>query len=585
MSQAVSRAAQENGFFSHDGARLFYRHWPVQTGVSDSGRVIVLLHRGHEHSGRVQQLVDALVPQDCSAYAWDARGHGYSYGKRGDAPDFMCLVKDFEAFIQHLQSVHGCQQEQILIIANSVGAVIASTWIHDYAPRVRGLVMAASAFDINLYVPLAKPALRLGLRLQPELNVTSYVRAGMLTHCEAEARSYETDPLVTKNISARVLIDLADTAQRVVADAAAIDLPVLMLVAGKDYVVKTAAQQAFYDRLSSALKRWVYLPEAHHALLYEKDTSVAFSEIRKFIQECYALAVPELKQRVIQSASAQRELQLQDLPAPGFANRVAFGVQRLMMRHLGWLSEGITLGMQTGFDSGASLDYVYRNRASGKLGIGALIDRGYLDAIGWRGIRERKQHLEKMLSLAIAAVPEGETIRILDLATGGGRYLLETVKRFGNRQFEIELRDYVQSNLDAASALAKQLALAEQVRCRRCDAFSADSYQDETRFHIVVISGLFELFSDNNLLNTALQGVRRQMLPGAKLIYTGQPWHPQLDMIAHTLTNHQGKPWVMRPRPQAELDALVALAGGQKLQSLVGIQGIFSVSLAEFAAP
>jgi esterase/lipase len=59
-----------------------------------------------------------------------------------------------------------------------------------------------------------------------------------------------------KNISARVLIDLADTAQRVVADAAAIDLPVLMLVAGKDYVVKTAAQQTFYDRLSSALKRW-----------------------------------------------------------------------------------------------------------------------------------------------------------------------------------------------------------------------------------------------------------------------------------------------------------------------------------------
>ncbi|WP_339937989.1 bifunctional alpha/beta hydrolase/class I SAM-dependent methyltransferase [Undibacterium luofuense] len=585
MDQAVSRAAQENGFFSHDGARLFYRHWPVRAGQSDSGRVIVLLHRGHEHSGRVQQLVDALVPADTAAYAWDARGHGYSHGKRGDAPDFMCLVRDFEAFIQHLQNTHGCRQEQILVIANSVGAVIAATWIHDYAPRVRGLVMAASAFDINLYVPLAKPALRLGLRLQPELNVTSYVRASMLTHCEAEAKSYDTDPLVTKNISARVLIDLADTAQRVVADAAAIDLPVLMLVAGKDYVVKTGAQKAFYDKIRSVQKRWVYLPEAHHALLYEKDTSVAFSEIRTFINECFALPEPSFEKHVAPQAAAQREPGLQDLPAPGLADSIAFGMQRFMMRHLGWLSEGITLGMQTGFDSGASLDYVYRNRASGKLGIGALIDRGYLDAIGWRGIRERKQHLEQLLSQAIAAVPAGQTIRILDLATGGGRYVLETVKRFGDRQFDIELRDYVQANLDAAAALANQLGLADSVRCRRCDAFSADSYQEAQRFDIVVISGLFELFSDNALLSIALQGVRRQMQPGAKLIYTGQPWHPQLAMIAHTLTNHQGKPWVMRPRPQAELDALVAMAGGRKLQSLVGIQGIFSVSLAEFAAP
>ena len=270
-------------------------------------------------------------------------------------------------------------------------------------------------------LPLAKPALRLGLRLQPELNVTSYVRASMLTHCEAEAKSYETDPLVTKNISARVLIDLADTAQRVVADATAIDLPVLMLVAGKDYVVKTGAQKAFYDKIRSALKRWVYLPEAHHALLYEKDTSVAFSEIRTFTKECFALPEPSFEKHIAPQAAAQREPGLQDLPAPGLADSIAFGMQRFMMRHLGWLSEGITLGMQTGFDSGASLDYVYRNRASGKLGIGALIDRGYLDAIGWRGIRERKQHLEQLLSQAIAAVPAGQTIRMLDLATGGDR--------------------------------------------------------------------------------------------------------------------------------------------------------------------
>jgi hypothetical protein len=56
----------------------------------------------------------------------------------------------------------------------------------------------------------------------------------------------------------------------------------------------------------------------------------------------------------------------------------------------GRLSEGIALGTDTGFDSGSTLDYVYRNTATGN-GRWAGIDRNYLDAIGWRGIRQRKR--------------------------------------------------------------------------------------------------------------------------------------------------------------------------------------------------
>jgi hypothetical protein len=28
--------------------------------------------------------------------------------------------------------------------------------------------------------------------------------------------------------------------------------------------------------------------------------------------------------------------------------------------------------------------------------------------------------------------------------------------------------------------------------------------------------------------------------PGGYLVYTGQPWHPQLEMIARALTSHRG---------------------------------------------
>ena len=67
---------------------------------------------------------------------------------------------------------------------------------------------------------------------------------------------------------------------------------------------------------------------------------------------------------------------------------------------------------------------------------------------------------------------------------------------------------------------------------------------------------------------------------GGYLIYTCQPWHPQVEFIARTLTNREGRPWIMRRRTQAEMDALVRAAGFEKVDQDVDPWGIFTVSLA-----
>ena len=71
---------------------------------------------------------------------------------------------------------------------------------------------------------------------------------------------------------------------------------------------------------------------------------------------------------------------------------------------------------------------------------------------------------------------------------------------------------------------------------------------------------------------------------GGCLIYTSQPWHPQVELIARTLTSHrEGKPWIMRRRGQAEMDQLVAEAGFVKERQLMDPWGIFGVSIARRA--
>lgn len=84
-----------------------------------------------------------------------------------------------------------------------------------------------------------------------------------------------------------------------------------------------------------------------------------------------------------------------------------------------------------------------------------------------------------------------------------------------------------------------------------------------------IVSGLYELFPENGPIRESLAGLAEAIAPGGFLIYTGQPWHPQLEMIARTLPSHRNhRPWIMRRRTQVEMDELVAAAGFRKTEQL-----------------
>lgn len=577
------RKAEERRFTTHDGTELFYRHWPATSATPE--RAIVLFHRGHEHSGRLQHVVDELAMPDCAMFAWDARGHGRSPGARGDSPAFAASVKDVDSFIRHVAAEHRVRIGDIAVIAQSVGAVLVATWAHDYAPRVRCLVLAAPAFKVRLYVPFARAGLALLHRLRGNFFVNSYVKAKFLTHDPERIRSYESDSLITRPISVRMLLALYAAAERVVADAQAIVLPVQLLISGSDWVVHTGPQHEFFERLGSAVKEKHVLPGFFHDTLGEKERARALERIGEFVGRQFTRAVqpPSLLNAHREGFTHDEEARLAR-PLPLFSPKsLLYAALRLSMRTLGRLSNGIRLGLATGFDSGSTMDYVYRNRASGITPIGRLIDRNYLQAIGWRGIRVRKQHLERAIAAAAQRLrAAGRPVRIADIAAGHGRYVLDALQGLEARPDAILLRDYSDINVRDGSALIAQKGLGAIARFVKGDAFAEESVaRMEPGPSIAIVSGLYELFPDNERVLGSLRGLSRAVEPGGYLVYTGQPWHPQLELIARTLTSHrEGLAWVMRRRTQAEMDTLVQHVGFEKLEQWTDDWGIFTVSLA-----
>ncbi|MEO1224599.1 MAG: bifunctional alpha/beta hydrolase/class I SAM-dependent methyltransferase [Pseudomonadota bacterium] len=579
----VRRLAEERRFATDDGCELFYRYWPALT--ERPAGAVVLFHRGHEHSGRMAHLVDELRLPDHAFFAWDARGHGRSPGPRGFSPSLGRSVRDVDAFVAHIGAVHGINSRDIAVVAQSVGAVLAATWVHDYAPQIRALVLASPAFKVRLYVPFARPGLKLMRKLRGDFFVNSYVKPRLLTHDTDRIASYQADPLITRPISANILLALYDAADRVVADAAAITVPTQLLISGNDWVVHKRPQHIFFDRLGSADKEKHVLDGFFHDTLGEKDRSIAIERARGFILRQFANPVeqPSLLD-ADQQGFTKRETDRLARPLPRWSPAGQYwSATRLGLRLAGRLSEGIALGRRTGFDSGSTLDYVYRNRPQGATALGRLIDRSYLNSAGWRGIRQRKRDVEALLHKAMTLLRDaGSPVRLMDIAAGHGRYVLDALQEMETLPQTVLLRDYSAINVEAGTKLIADRGLSEIARFEEGDAFDAkDLAAVDPAPTLAVVSGLYELYPDNDRVRLSLQGLSEAVPEGGYLIYTNQPWHPQLAFIARALTSHRdGKPWVMRRRTQAEMDQLVAQAGFRKVDQRIDEDGIFTVSLA-----
>ncbi len=603
MSQKILNTPiihEQSCFNTYDGTALFYRYWVTKplakilaannSNKTDSTKndanktsekIVILLHRGHEHSGRLDELATAFVSDGYQVFAWDARGNGRSGGKRDHADSFSQLVRDLDSFVRVVMKETGANHNQILIVASSIGAIIAAAWVHDYAPKIRGMILGTPAIAIRLYMPMAIPALKTARKLGIMGRVSSYVKAKFLTHDNAAQASYNADPLISNSISTDLLIDTHATGQRLLDDAASIITPTFILCAGEDYVVDKLAERDFYEKLSSPFKRWKLYPDSFHAIFHELNKNEVFADCLSFANELFSRPLNELDLTHADQDSASKNKVDRLAVKPDTVN---FILTRLAMQKFGHVSDAIATGLEYGFDSGKSLDKVYRNLPHGKKPLGKIIDAAYLNNIGWQGIRIRRQHLIELATLAIKELEQSNTIAInlLDIASGNGFYAFELLNQYA--QLNAELRDYDVTNITVLNQTIEDQALSNRVVAVQKDAFMAENYhlpKAQDKFNLAISSGIFELFSDNSLVNTAITGVYDSLIAGGYYLYTNQPWHPEQEFIGKTLTNHKGENWTMRCRSQVEMDQLVESAGFKKIDTRIDQFGIFSVSLAQ----
>ena len=272
-----------------------------------------------------------------------------------------------------------------------------------------------------------------------------------------------------------------------------------------------------------------------------------------------------------QHGATREEADALAAPLPALSPRgLYWAATRASLRFGGLLADGVRLGHATGFDSGSTLDYIYRNQANGRTPLGRLIDRTYLDAIGWRGIRQRKLDVEALLREAIArlrAPVRRCTSSTSPPATAATCSMPSPPCRTGPTRSCCATT--ARSTSSRATALIREKGLAGIARFEHGDAFDRASLAAlAPRPTLGVVSGLYELMPDNApgapVARRPCRRHRARRLPrlhGPAVASAARADRARADQPS------QGAAWVMRRRTQEEMDQLVARPASARWRS------------------
>ena len=233
-------------FKGSDGIRIFYRHCQAPT---ERARMVIA-HGLGEHSGRYGNVIERLLPNGISAWVPDHRGHGQSGGKRGHVLNFVQYLTDLRLMVE-LAKKDMPGEMPCFLLGHSMGGLIALYFAQRYPELIDGVAASSPLLGMGIEVPAIKKVLgSLMSYVWPGLIMGNELDATKISHDPDVVKAYQTDSQVHGRVSARFFTELMAAMESVNQQASSLSVPVLMQVAGDDYLVNAESSKLFFEKLT-----------------------------------------------------------------------------------------------------------------------------------------------------------------------------------------------------------------------------------------------------------------------------------------------------------------------------------------------
>ena len=249
-------------FVSPDGIKIFYRQYQAE---SERARM-VLSHGVGEHSGRYGNVIERVLPKGFSVWAPDHRGHGQSGGKRGHVLNFVQYLTDLRLTVE-LAKKDMPGEMPCFLLGHSMGGLIALDFAQHYPELIDGVVASSPCLGMVIEIPAVKKVLGSFMSyVWPGMTMGSGLDATKISRDENVVSAYKNDPLVHDRVSARFFTELLAAIESVNQQASALNVPVLMQVAGEDYLVNADSSKHFFEKLTLQDKTLHVYDDMYHEI-------------------------------------------------------------------------------------------------------------------------------------------------------------------------------------------------------------------------------------------------------------------------------------------------------------------------------
>jgi alpha-beta hydrolase superfamily lysophospholipase len=254
-------------FMSQDGLTIFYRKYQANP---ERARMVIS-HGLGEHSGRYGTVIERLQPKGITIWAPDHRGHGKSDGPRGH-------ILAFEEYLDDLKRLATMARKDLpegmkcFLLGHSMGGLIALTCALRVPGMIDGVIVSSPTLGLRATLPVIKRTLgKIMSSIWPGMTLSNEIDAAKLSHDEGVVQAYMNDFLVHDRVSARWFTEFLHAMETVNHQASELEVPILMQVAGDDYIVDAHASKTFYERLNLGDRTLHFYDGLYHEVYNEKE--------------------------------------------------------------------------------------------------------------------------------------------------------------------------------------------------------------------------------------------------------------------------------------------------------------------------
>jgi alpha-beta hydrolase superfamily lysophospholipase len=244
-------------------AALYVEHWPAASPRA----LLVIVHGVGEHVGRYAEGARSLAARGIECVGHDHRGHGRSPGQRGHVERFEIYIEDLAGLVDRERAQN--PELPVFLLGHSMGALIALYFAETYADVLAGVIVTGTPLQ-----PTGAPSWLARLvgkvaKVAPRLPLPSSISPAALSHDEKVQKSYASDVLVDRVVSARWVGEFEDARAAVLERAPSLETPLLLIHGGDDEIARPAGARALFESAGSLDKRLDVLTGQRHEVLNE----------------------------------------------------------------------------------------------------------------------------------------------------------------------------------------------------------------------------------------------------------------------------------------------------------------------------